>query len=364
MSTAFALLQTPFIVVQIGKYQGGKGTGLGLALVRRIIKLSGGRLGVKSKVGVGSTFWVELRKLFYCHLLANLRILEAFKLSQVDSDAQDVQDKSASVSNLSRGQRQLALGLEDLKFARSVGEGETPSTIASDQGQREKELLSFPSPGLHSDEALKNLMNHHGGFDLESQAPSSPGKERAENPASPRSFTMRTDSSVSTRPTALDQSYSGTTACEDGLGADARAQRMTAARSGSTQSVAQTPQRGAKMHTPTSSISAPRPGEGLRVLVVDDDTITRTLMSRLLQRLGCAVSVAENGKAALEKILGDNIPACVLPDSPRTSKRVSIQAPVFEDSHEPRDDVNYRFDCIFLDNQMAGVQMYCCQISG
>lgn len=39
---------------------GGKGTGLGLALVRQIVKLSGGRLGVRSKAGEGSTFWVEL----------------------------------------------------------------------------------------------------------------------------------------------------------------------------------------------------------------------------------------------------------------------------------------------------------------
>ena len=51
-----------------GRQQGGKGTGLGLALVRQIVKLSGGRLGVRSKVGHGSTFWVELRK---CRLSQN-----------------------------------------------------------------------------------------------------------------------------------------------------------------------------------------------------------------------------------------------------------------------------------------------------
>ncbi|KAF9454372.1 hypothetical protein P691DRAFT_392673 [Macrolepiota fuliginosa MF-IS2] len=44
------------------KKQDGKDTNtdLGLLLVQQIVKLSGGRLGVKSKVGRGSTIWVEL----------------------------------------------------------------------------------------------------------------------------------------------------------------------------------------------------------------------------------------------------------------------------------------------------------------
>ena len=44
---------------------------------------------------------------------------------------------------------------------------------------------------------------------------------------------------------------------------------------------------------------------GLPVLVVDDDALTRTLMTRMLARLGCKVSTAENGEVALEMVLGD-----------------------------------------------------------
>ena len=43
---------------------------------------------------------------------------------------------------------------------------------------------------------------------------------------------------------------------------------------------------------------------GLQVLVVDE---TRSLMTRMLVRLGCKVSTAENGEIALEMVLGDCI---------------------------------------------------------
>lgn len=41
---------------------GVEGTGLGLAVVKQLIEIMGGKVGVKSSPGAGSTFWVELQK--------------------------------------------------------------------------------------------------------------------------------------------------------------------------------------------------------------------------------------------------------------------------------------------------------------
>lgn len=77
---------------------------------------------------------------------------------------------------------------------------------------------------------------------------------------------------------------------------------------------------------------------GLRVLVVDDDAITRTLMRRMLERLGCVVHTAENGEKALGRILGNATPT-PLSESP---------GPILE--QPPPDET--RYNIVFLDNQM------------
>ncbi|KAJ7094271.1 hypothetical protein C8R44DRAFT_645383 [Mycena epipterygia] len=49
----------PFVQTTVGQ-SSGSGTGLGLAIVKQIVRLSGGRLGVTSRRGHGSKFWIEL----------------------------------------------------------------------------------------------------------------------------------------------------------------------------------------------------------------------------------------------------------------------------------------------------------------
>lgn len=79
----------------------------------------------------------------------------------------------------------------------------------------------------------------------------------------------------------------------------------------------------------------------LHVLCVDDDPLTRTLMSRLLTRLGCIVTTAENGEIALELILGG------------TSFTPSREcAPISVDGFEQASSADGRYHIIFLDNQM------------
>ena len=93
----------------------------------------------------------------------------------------------------------------------------------------------------------------------------------------------------------------------------------------------------------TSTGSSTQYENGMRVLVVDDDPLTRKLMSRMLTRLGCKVTTAENGAIALDLIL--NPAARPTPSSEDTgsSGLVSTDGGLVSDE---------RYAVVFLDNQM------------
>jgi signal transduction histidine kinase len=49
-----------FQQVDDGVARSNGGTGLGLAITRRMIKMHGGELGVRSRIGEGATFWFRV----------------------------------------------------------------------------------------------------------------------------------------------------------------------------------------------------------------------------------------------------------------------------------------------------------------
>ena len=82
------------------------------------------------------------------------------------------------------------------------------------------------------------------------------------------------------------------------------------------------------------------------VLVVDDDRLTRTVMSRMLTRLGCTVSTAENGEIALELIMGRSSKT---DDGGDLLSSSDSDPGVEEGQHAGNGSA---FDLVFLDNQM------------
>lgn len=106
----------------------------------------------------------------------------------------------------------------------------------------------------------------------------------------------------------------------------------------------------------TSFMSSPRSepfDPPLRVLVVDDDPLTRKLMKRMLTRLGCTVSTAENGAVALELIHGIGItPSSEIDASPSAQSTLSSTPSQESSPHDERTREDPRYELIFLDNQM------------
>ncbi|KAG6850672.1 hypothetical protein H0H93_010400 [Arthromyces matolae] len=306
----------------------GKGTGLGLSLVRQIVKLSGGRLGVRSKVDEGSTFWVELPLGVGEQTLINLNPqvpVSGPHSEQVPPVEENIpplclDDLSmrlqAEVSSIETSQVPLDLGRSNSAMQGLMEHGGPVELVLQRLGSRSPVLTRSDATS-----SCEKLPDKH-----DPQKESGPSSTPAPLRTRPRPTYVPLPS-----PRSFNMDPHPTNASNVSKTSDPLAHFDAAYTRGSQSSI-----------TPPISIEPSLP-----VLVVDDDQVTRALMARLLTRLGCHVSTAENGEVALEMILGTSNLSALTPSTDASGNLGPIleQEPEYT---EPED----KFAIIFLDNQM------------
>ncbi|KAL1740419.1 histidine kinase [Schizophyllum fasciatum] len=296
-------LFSPFNQTSLGIQQGGKGSGLGLALVRSIVKQWGGRLGVKSKVGEGSTFWFDVP----------LGVGNRIPRKELEVLMADVPGKGAVVD--AGGHEPYALRPSQIKLS----EAQSSAAMKGLMEQAGHVNISLP-PSRRGGHTRRPSAQLRRGSQVSSSVWTSCSPSSMDDSGAAGSHRRRSDASESYFPEGAEAvREDGEGAWKDGLaredsGLTARANgeaRANGANGDATRTNGDAARGGAREDTPGASSvwSRPTPSpSGLPVLVVEDDDVTRSVMVRTLQRLGCDVTTAYDGMNALE-VLGVPVPA-------------------------------------------------------
>ncbi|KAK7033443.1 histidine kinase domain-containing protein [Favolaschia claudopus] len=201
----------PFVQTTVGQ-SSGSGTGLGLAIVKQIIRLSGGRLGVTSRRGEGSKFWIEL----------------TYPIASA-ADIQAARDANTLFTSMPRPYE-----------SKDQPPPVSAPPVADSRNRKETVFATaaaFPPPAP----PIRPPMPPQ--YESDEKKPQKP-PPRSESPSLPPSAPV------------------------------------------------------ASLNAVVSS------SDPLRVLVVDDDQVTRILSSKLLTKLGCVVHTAKDGKECVDMVLG------------------------------------------------------------
>lgn len=364
-------LFSPFNQTELGKTQGGKGTGLGLTLVKQLVNVLGGRLGVRSQEGEGSTFWFELPYGVGASAMAvfqdpnsnipdlanNLKSVYTTAMKNGDAlpaaaDAHATVVSQPLLPTLEDRQKAALNNLVDPTNSMSLQSKRDVASLRGSTGERPPSTApassARPSPALetaNTEFALKPLsVIAKNEFELPTQKgqPSLPRDEDAMN----NDITDAPGAAVTplTRPTFLP------------MPATSFGSNMTKNTSLADFDAANSPGDSSSIRSSETPVLHP----GLPVLVIEDDPINRQLLKRMLAKtFGCTVTTAENGQLGLDILLGHNPETPSSPGgffTPGSEKSTDPILSTSRTNERPRKE----FAIVFLDNQMpvkSGIDM-------
>jgi PAS domain S-box-containing protein len=244
------------------------GTGLGLAICRQLVDLMGGKIGIDSTLGAGSTFWFTIPA----------KVTEAAQSSAPDEFA---------------GRRVLIV--DDLEMNRRVLETRLANwgaECASVEGGRQAlaALVQAFAAGRPFDVALvDHLMPDVDGAELGQMLHADPRFSEL------RLILLTSGEQLGSARELLDRGFS---AYLTKPVVRARQLREVISRALSLPSV-QRPKLPAESQARTE-VTAPAASNLMRVLVAEDNSVNQMVAVRLLERLGCRVDVAGNGAEAVQ----------------------------------------------------------------
>jgi signal transduction histidine kinase/CheY-like chemotaxis protein len=254
------------------------GTGLGLPISKKLVELMGGKMGVESKVGEGSRFWFTLPLPVDLTAPDTAPIdmdMSGVRVLGVDDNPTNLfvlreQLNSWGLRNDSSSSAEDALKL--LRAAQSVGD---PYQIA---------ILDQQMPTLDGEELARAI--------------------KADAKLKNTALVLLT--SIGTRGDAARMKEAGFSAY---LTKPARASQLLNALITVWGNRKRAPSAHFVTHHPVTerraAIFAGGPAEAIfcaRVLIVEDNAVNKVIAARLLEKLGCRVDVAANGRKAVEMV--------------------------------------------------------------
>ncbi len=254
------------------------GTGLGLSISHQLVELMGGKMGVESKVGEGSRFWFTLPL--------------PLDLTPLDTVPIDLDMTGARVLCVDNNPTNLLVLREQLN---SWGLRNDSSNSAEDALNLLRAAQSAGDP-------------YHIAI-LEQQMPTMDGEELAravKTDAKLKDTALVLLTSIAVRGDAARMKEAGFSAC---LTKPARASQLLNALitvwgnqklAPSAEFVVHHP--AAKGHTSIFPGESAQPVFCARVLIVEDNAVNQMVAARLLEKLGCRVDVAANGREAVEMV--------------------------------------------------------------